>query len=154
MDTNTSPNTNTVFADESAMLRQLEAMGMPRQMLANLTPQQKQAMLAMTQSPEIQQRAQERVAHEEDWKQEKDYLWKNTRDDVFLKQPLGSATTNVVCDIQTNHLKISVDGNVVVDRELFQAVQTAECQWEIQGDTLVVSLRKAQAPLRWLTLYR
>ena len=75
-DTNNNNNNNTnaqgtVFANESAMMQQLQAMGMPKTMLANLTPQQRAAMLAMTASPEIQARAAERVAHEEDWKQAK-----------------------------------------------------------------------------------
>ena len=143
-----------VFENEAAMLKQLEAMGMPAQMLANLSPEQKQAMLAMTRSPEIQQRAQERVAHEEDWKSEKDYQWKNTRDDVFGRFTVKAAKTDVQCTIEAQRLCITVAGNEIVSKQLFQAVNVDESTWTVQGDTLLVSLRKAQAPMRWLSLFR
>lgn len=144
----------SVFDNEKAMLKQLEAMGMPPQMLANLTPEQKKAMFAMTQSPEIIAQAEERAAQEEPWKQENDYEWKNTRDDVFLKIKKGVVTKDVQCSIQKDHIKISSNGKVLVDRQLFQAVKVKESTWEVQGDTLAVSLRKEQAPMRWLSLYR
>lgn len=145
-----------VFENEAAMLKQLEAMGMPRQMLENLKPEQKKAMFAMAQSPEIIVKAQERVEHEEEWKQEKNYQWKNTRDDVFLK--LIGVTADVQCTIETDHIKIfskgGENGVVHVDRQLFQSVNVKESTWEVQGNALVVSLRKEQAPMRWLSLYR
>lgn len=138
------------------MLKQLEAMGMPRQMLQNLTEEQKQAMFAMVNSPEILAKAQERVAHEEEWKQEggaDGYEWKNSRDDVFVKFK-GVVPGNAQCDIAPDHLKISSDGKVLMDRQLFQTVNVEDSTWEVQGDILVVSLRKSQAPMRWLSLHR
>jgi hypothetical protein len=149
---------SNVFENEEAMLRQLEAMGMPRQMLANLTPDQKAAMFAMTVSPEIQQRAQERVAHEEDWKDEQNYQWKNTRDDVFAKfivKKQGSDVADVHCSIEPERLRISMgNANELVDRPLFQAVNVDESTWEVRDNILLVSLRKAQSPMRWLALFR
>ena len=142
----------SVFENEKAMLKQLEAMGMPPQMLANLTPEQKKAMFAMTQSPEIVARAQERVVHEEPWRQEADYEWKNTRDDVFLK--IKGVTGDVQCSIEKDHMKISMGDKVLVDRTLFQSVNVKESTWEVQGDTLAVSLRKEKSPMRWLSVYR
>ena len=142
----------SVFENEKAMLKQLEAMGMPPQMLANLTPEQKKAMFAMANNPETIAKAQERVTHEEDWKQEKDYEWKNTRDDVFVK--LKGVAGDVQCLIEKDHMKISSEGKVLADRQLFQSVNVKESTWEVQGDTLAVSLRKEKAPMRWLSLYR
>ena len=161
-----SDNAN-VFGNEQAMLQQLETMGMPRQMLQNLTDDQKKAMFAMTQSSDIQARAQERAAHEEDWKKvqgtgsQQGYEWKNTRDDVFVKiQGIDNDPKKVKCDIQPNHIKITSnkdedDANtVMMDLELFQTVNVKESSWEIRGDALAVCLRKEQAPMRWLSLHR
>ena len=142
----------SVFENEKAMLKQLEAMGMPKQMLENLTPEQKKAMFAMTQNPDIIAKAQERVVHEEDWRQEKGYQWKGTRDDVFLK--LKGVKGDVQCSIEKDHIKITLGGEVLVDRQLFQSVNVKESTWEVQGDTLAVSLRKEKAPMRWLSVYR
>ena len=142
----------SVFENEKAMLKQLEAMGMPPSMLANLTDQQKKAMFAMTQTKEINAMAQERAAHEEDWQAIKDYEWKNTRDDVFLK--LKGAFTDVQCFIEKEHIKILNDGQVLVDKELFQAVKVEESTWEVKGDTLAISLKKQISPMRWLSVYR
>lgn len=141
-----------VFENEAAMLVQLESMGMPREMIANLTPEQKQAMFAMTMSPEIQQRAQDRVAHEEDWKSEEGYQWKNTRDDVFVKVVVKEKDAR--CQIKSQHLKVTVGGKEVLSRPLFQVVNVERSTWAVQGDVLLVSLAKAQAPMRWLTLFR
>lgn len=175
-DKNSSNNNNaqgTVFANESAMMQQLQAMGMPAAMLANLTPQQRAAMLAMTASPEIQARATERVAHEDDWKQAKAsaggnnngyYQWKNTRDDVFVKLT-GLAGGRPVVVIEQERLLVSVNDRTIMDGPLFQAVNVQESTWRVvQGTdndetttsttTLVISLRKAVAPMRWLSLYR
>ena len=139
-------------------------MGMPAQMLANLTPQQKQAMLAMTQSPEIQARAQERVAHEEEWKQEEQgdgstsslstYQWKNTRDDVFVRYNLADSSSPPSVVLEPNRLEIAVGGKVLVNRQLFQSIHAKESTWKVQDGVLVICLRKAQAPMRWLTVYR
>lgn len=157
---NTSNNNaqGGVFANESAMMQQLQAMGMPAAMLASLTPQQRAAMLAMTASPEIQARAAERVANEEDWKQQDSYQWKNTRDDVFVKLT-GLTGGRPVVVIEERRLSISVNGQTVVDGPLFQAVNVQESTWRVvQGTdkdtTLVISLRKAVVPMRWLSLYR
>ena len=147
---------NKVFESEQAMLQQLEAMGMPRQMLQNLTDEQKKAMFAMTQSPQVQARAAERAAHEEDWKlvASEGYQWKNTRDDVFVKFQ-GITDGKVTCDIQPNHIKITTaDDKTLLDRQLFQTVNVTESSWEVKGDTLAVCLRKEQAPMRWLSLHR
>ena len=156
----------SVFDNEKAMLKQLEAMGMPPSMIQNLTPEQKKAMFAMAQSPEIIARAQERVQHEEDWKKENDYEWKNTRDDVFIKLLTNNATdkgtttttnnnsNNIQCSIEKDRIKISSGNTILVDRQLFQSVNVKESTWEIQGNTLAVSLRKEKAPMRWLSPYR
>ena len=101
----------SVFENEKAMMKQLEAMGMPKQMLENLTPEQKKAMFAMTQNPDIIAKAQERVVHEEDWRQEKGYEWKGTRDDVFLK--LKGVKGDVQCAIEKDHIKITSGGEVL-----------------------------------------
>ena len=164
---------NKVFGNKQAMIQQLEAMGMPRQMLQNLTEEQKKVMFAMTQSSEIQARAQERAAHEEEWKKvmvkgkidsQEEYEWKNTRDDVFVKIHGIDNKHKVKCDIQPNHIKIITnngddddnDNNAKIwmDLQLFQSVNVKESSWEVQGDTLAVCLRKAQAPMRWLSLHR
>jgi hypothetical protein len=141
-----------IFENEGAMLMQLESMGMPREMIANLTPEQKQAMLAMTNRPEIQQRAQERVAHEEDWKSEGDYQWKNTRDEVFAKFVIKE--NDVECQIESQHLRVKVGGTEIISRHLFQKVDVERSAWEVKGEELLISLAKAQAPMRWLTLFR
>jgi len=189
-----------VFSDEDEMMKQLQAMGMPRQMLENLTSKQKAAMFALTKSPEIQRRAEERVALDEEWKElEKvndktsrpnpadDTMWKNTRDDVFCKFTLTKSTAKkeqVQCIISSNHLKVvivtsnsesknsssskdfdddPIVAGVVVDRELFQTVDVDESTYKVEegdddgnGDALVivVSLRKKQIPMRWLTVFR
>jgi len=130
----------------------------------------------MTQSSEIQARAQERAAHEEEWKKgmtnsQEEYEWKNTRDDVFVKIHGIDNKHKVKCDIQPNHIKIITnnggggggdddddddDNNdkIWMDLQLFQSVNVKESSWEIQGNTLAVCLRKAQAPMRWLSLHR
>jgi len=196
-----APEASTnVFNDEDEMMKQLQAMGMPRQMLENLTSKQKAAMFALTKSPEIQRRAEERVALDEEWKElEKvndktsrpnpadDTMWKNTRDDVFCKFTLTKSTAKkeqVQCIISSNHLKVvivtsnsesknsssskdfdddPIVAGVVVDRELFQTVDVDESTYKVEegdddgnGDALVivVSLRKKQIPMRWLTVFR
>mmetsp|Transcript_20614 Transcript_20614/g.48887 ORF Transcript_20614/g.48887 Transcript_20614/m.48887 type:complete len:209 (+) Transcript_20614:144-770(+) len=187
-----APEASTnVFNDEDEMMKQLQAMGMPRQMLENLTSKQKAAMFALTKSPEIQRRAEERVALDEEWKElEKvndktsrpnpadDTMWKNTRDDVFCKFTLTKSTAKkeqVQCIISSNHLKVVIVNSssskdtrddqivaVVVDRELFQTVDPDESTYKVEegddgsGDALVivVSLRKKQIPMRWLTVFR
>mmetsp|Transcript_20615 Transcript_20615/g.48889 ORF Transcript_20615/g.48889 Transcript_20615/m.48889 type:complete len:229 (+) Transcript_20615:144-830(+) len=192
-----------VFSDEDEMMKQLQAMGMPRQMLENLTSKQKAAMFALTKSPEIQRRAEERVAHDEEWKELEnvnddkktsgpnfaadEIMWKNTRDDVFCKFTLTKSTAKkeqVQCIISSNHLKVvivtsnsesknsssskdfdddPIVAGVVVDRELFQTVDVDESTYKVEegdddgnGDALVivVSLRKKQIPMRWLTVFR
>lgn len=147
-----------VFADEQAMLTQLEVMGMPREMLRNLTEEQKKAMFAMTRSADVQARARERVSEEEDWQTvvapSSPYEWKNTRDDVFVR--VHGVTDRVTCDVQPNHLTITDgdDDGIIMDRQLFQTVNVKESSWQIQGGTLAVCLRKAQVPMRWLALHR
>ena len=224
------PNNNVVFNDEDEMMRQLQAMGMPRQMLENLTSKQKAAMFALTKSPEIQRRAEERVAHDEEWKElamnmgggdgggdnnnnkpsgeassgrpdpahggggTSSIMWKNTRDDVFCKFTLSKSTAKrkeqVQCNISSNHLQVVIlDGNnnstkrsskdtdgdddqsavVIVDHELFQSVDADESTYTVEekqdggngdgsgdgnGLVIVVSLRKKQIPMRWLTVFR
>jgi CS domain len=188
---NDNAKANAIFENEEAMIKQLQAMGMPRQMLENLTPQQKKAMFALTTTPEIQRRAEERVKHEDEWKKEKyggdgddgnvDIMWKNTRDDVFIKflGIIPSSSENmkeqqVQCIITPTHLKVVVpvadDGGgskekkkVVVDNDLFQTVIVDESTWKLEDDesdnntttrTLVVCLRKSHVPMRWLTVFR
>lgn len=142
-----------IFEDEKAMLKQLEAMGMPPAMLANLTDEQKKKMFAMTLVPEIISKAQERVVHEEEWKEGNGYQWKNSREDVFLRLKIEEKK-DVQCSLEENHMKILVGGNVVVDKQLFQAINKKESTWEVKGDVLAVALRKATAPMRWLAVFR
>ena len=106
-----------------------------------------------------------------------DYEWKNTRDDVFMKIQHNLVITEstvgrrIVCQIDKDHLRIwsvrsDFEGNfgdtnavVFVDRPLFQSVKVDESTWKVvpQDDghaMIVISLRKAQSPMRWLAPYR
>ena len=106
-----------------------------------------------------------------------DYEWKNTRDDVFMKiqQPLLVTQSTLgrksICRIEKDHLRIwstwsdfegnsdAIDNMDLVDRQLFQSVNVNESTWKVvpQDDgksMIVISLRKAQSPMRWLAPYR
>lgn len=122
-------------------------------MLATLTPDQKKTMFQMASSPDVIAKAQERVTEEGDWKQEKDYEFKNTRDYIFVKMK-GVCDGDVQCSIEQDHIKITSGGNVLVDRQLFQSVNVKDSTWEVQADTVAVALRKIKAPMRWISPYR
>ena len=162
----------------------VETMGMPKAMLDTLTTQQKTAMFEMSKSRAILTQAHERIDHEEGWKhchdKDKegnnayDYEWKNTRDDVFMKikppkhlPESAQGKTTILCKIQKDHLRIWTVWSeeawyavnvVLVDRQLFQSVNVNESTWKVAqddgNDMVVVSLRKAQIPMRWLAPYR
>mmetsp|Transcript_22246 Transcript_22246/g.38153 ORF Transcript_22246/g.38153 Transcript_22246/m.38153 type:complete len:154 (+) Transcript_22246:177-638(+) len=150
-----------IFSNEEAMLKQLEAMGMPPAMLANLTTEQKKQMFVMTSNPDVIAKAQERVVHEEDWKKENGYEWKNSRDDVFVKVQVSGGVNKDVekkgvikCTLEENHMRVAAGNHNIIDKDLFQAINVKESKWEVKGDTLVVALRKVRAPMRWLSVFR
>lgn len=159
-----------VFANEEAMMAQLRAMGMPPAMLANLTAEQKSQMFAMVSDPEVIARAQERVVHEDEWKEvapkesgggsalDGGYQWKNSRDDVFLKFRVGGKCTkkDVNCAFEEERVTVTVAGKCILEKQPFQPIDAKESTWELREEdgTLVVSLRKARAPMRWLSVFR
>ena len=92
-----------------------------------------------------------------------------------IQQPLLVTQSTLgrksICRIEKDHLRIwstwsdfegnsdAIDNMDLVDRQLFQSVNVNESTWKVvpQDDgksMIVISLRKAQSPMRWLAPYR
>mmetsp|Transcript_28012 Transcript_28012/g.39383 ORF Transcript_28012/g.39383 Transcript_28012/m.39383 type:complete len:228 (-) Transcript_28012:194-877(-) len=157
-------NSNAVFANESAMLERLKGMGMPPEMLANLTPSQKKTMFEMTQRQDIVDRAKQMAgvdgsSEEGEWKNSADglYSWQDSGNHVKLK--INSNVTdkkNAQCKITEESIEVTTthDNNTLLKGKLFQNINASESTWNLEHDgTISVNLKK-KSPMRWLMITR
>jgi hypothetical protein len=154
----------TIFQDEEAMMKQLVTMGMPPDMLKNLTPEQKKQMLEMTQRQDIIQRAKARegvVVRPTEFKEAAGglYSWRDLSESVELEVPCDAKEKkDVTVTIGEQFFVIAtVGGGTIVQGTLFQKVSVEGCTWEFgegaQAGKLMVTLAKAER-MRWLMVTR
>lgn len=159
--------TTAVFDDESAMLENLKAMGMPEDMLQNLTPQQKKTMFEMTQREDILQRARKLANIETEngefqTSSDGSYQWRDANDHLQLQLDCdgGIKTEDVDCKISETTLSLVVKGKSMLDGNLFQNVLPMTCKWALAPNkedsakqTMEIKLQKLK-PMRWLMVFR
>mmetsp|Transcript_5549 Transcript_5549/g.8477 ORF Transcript_5549/g.8477 Transcript_5549/m.8477 type:complete len:226 (-) Transcript_5549:210-887(-) len=155
---------NAVFENEAAMLERLKGMGMPPQMLANLTPSQKKTMFEMTQRQDIVDRAKQMAGvegskEEEEWKDSEDgqYAWQDAGSCVHLK--FNSNVTdkkNVQCKITEESIEVATtqDNKMFLQGELFQIINAKESTWDLEQDGAITVKLKKKSPMRWLMVTR
>jgi len=149
-----------VFGGEEEMLDHLKQMGMPSDMLQNLTPEQKQQMFEMTQRQTILERATKLAGVDAaavvELKEAEGYAWRDASDHVYLEVNCGN-TGKVKCKIDADQIEVvSADtpDRPVLRGTLFQNVLPQESKWEQLGDgILAITLQKA-SPMRWLMVLR
>lgn len=152
-----------VFMDEAALLEQLKLMGMPEQMLQNLTKEQKATMFTMSKRQDILQRAKKLAGvddNEDDKKNFQDcghYQWKDAVDHIFIKIPNASNCTaeNIDCQISASTLSVAIQGTNVLKGNFFQEVLPMVSKGELMEDNSVfgIKLQKVK-PMRWLMALR
>ena len=145
-----------VFRNEDEMMERLQTMGVPLEMLTSLTLEQKQAMMLMTQKPEVIERAKNTpgvMASSGELKEEADglYAWKDAKDHVYLE--VKNATPSTICVIGENKLQVTREGEMMLEGDLFQKVDCTKSLYEIRGEKLLVTLVKKKS-MRWLMVLR
>ena len=155
--TTTTTKQPQVFSNEDEMMERLKGMGMPSEMLTSLTLEQKQAMMLMTQKPEVIERAKNTpgvMANSGELKEEAGglYAWKDAKDHVYLE--VKNATPSTICVIGENKLQVMTgEAEMMLEGELFQEVDCTKSGYEIRGEKLLVTLVKKK-PMRWLMVLR
>mmetsp|Transcript_8963 Transcript_8963/g.14946 ORF Transcript_8963/g.14946 Transcript_8963/m.14946 type:complete len:214 (-) Transcript_8963:4-645(-) len=145
-----------VFANEAEMMARLKAMGMPAEMLTDLSPAQKKQMFEMTQRQGILERATEMAGVRSDalteLKNEGVYAWRDASDHVYLEVELNGKKPKVYIAAESIHIK--ADGATLLQGNLFQKVNARESKWEVKDDgKLAVTLKKVST-MRWLMVVR
>jgi hypothetical protein len=151
-----SAKVDPVFADEEEMMTRLKAMGMPAEMLKDLSPAQKKQMFEMTQRQAILERATKMAGVRADelteLKDEGAYAWRDASDHVYLEIDLKEEGQNPKVDITAESIHVKVNGATLLQGNLFQKVNAHDSKWEVRDDgKLAVTLMKA-AKMRWLML--
>mmetsp|Transcript_74978 Transcript_74978/g.150746 ORF Transcript_74978/g.150746 Transcript_74978/m.150746 type:complete len:224 (-) Transcript_74978:267-938(-) len=166
-----------VFAEEAEMLAQMRAMGMPEQMLANLTKEQKEKMFAMTRDKSIVAKASANVEAQKSGAEmgfegrSADgsavpapgglYSWADEKPLVRLEVecPVDTKKSDVKVAFKADSISVKVGALEVLNGPLFQDVDPAKCTWVLDlkpdtaGKILCITLTK-KAPMRWLQIIR
>jgi hypothetical protein len=146
-----------VFSGEEDMLEHLKRMGMPPEMLKNLTPSQKKTMLAMTQQQGILERARNAAGVDSlEEKELKDidgrYGWRDASDYVHIEVEGCDETSS--CKIENASISISSGKKEILKGSLFQTIDASKSNWEVSKDgKLTVTLKKV-GRMRWLMVTR
>jgi hypothetical protein len=152
-----SQPSDQVFSGEDDMLEHLKRMGMPPEMLKNLTPSQKKTMLDMTQQQDILERAKNAAGVDSlEEKELKDvdgrYGWRDASDYVHIEVKGCDETTS--CKIENASISISSGKKEILKGSLFQTIDAAQSNWEVSKDgKLTVTLKKV-GRMRWLMVTR
>lgn len=154
------PDAPPIFAGEDQMLEHLKKIGMPAQMLKDLTPAQKKQMLEMTQRQNILERATKLAGVDSsavaEMKDAGVFSWRDASDHVYLEVKCGDAK-EVKCKIETDSIEIfdgSDNNKTILKGDLFQSVIAKASTWETIGDgVLAITLKKASS-MRWLMVLR
>ena len=143
-----------VFKHESEMMAQLAQMGLSKDLIDNLSPEQRKRMMAMTSDPSVVAKARARVhasAAEESARAAAlgiqgrsadgsavpvpgtKYAWRDEKAQAVIEVecPEGTATADLDVTIAAERLSISVHGEVIVDGELFQSVDAEASSWAL-----------------------
>ena len=155
------PDAPPIFAGEDQMLEHLQKIGMPAEMLRDLTPAQKKEMLEMTQRQNILERATKLAGVNSSTVSEmKDagiYSWRDASDHVYLEVKCGDAK-QVKCKIETDSIEIFDDSDnnrkSILKGTLFQSVIAKASTWETNGDGVLAITLKKVSSMRWLMVLR
>lgn len=146
-----------IFEGEDEMMEHLKRMGMPPEMLKNLTSSQKKTMFEMTQRQNIIERAK-KAAGIDDSSNEKFvtvgddlYSWRDGTDHVYIQ--VSNCDDAITCKIEHDAIHIAKNEKDVMNGKLFQTVIVDESTWEVKDGTLSVVLKKA-TNMRWLLVTR
>jgi len=149
-----------IFAGEDEMMAHLQTMGMPAQMLQDLTPAQKQQMLEMTQRQSIVERATKLsgvtdAAPAMELKDAGVYSWRDASDHVYLEVRCGGdAKDDVQCKIEMDSIDIAQGNTTILAGKFFQNVLPKESKWEMVGDGKLAITLKKMSQMRWLMVLR
>jgi hypothetical protein len=146
-----------IFGGEEGMIEHLKKMGMPAQMVNDLTPAQKKQMLEMTQRQNILERATKLAgvdaAASNELKDAGVYSWRDASDHVYLEVKCGDAK-DVTCKIEMDSIEICDGDTQILKGKFFQTILARESKWEKLGDgKLAITLKKV-SPMRWLMALR
>jgi hypothetical protein len=165
-----------IFEGEEAMMETLKGMGMPPDMLLNLTPEQKTQMFQMTQQQDIVQRAMKlaNVNHQTTPTELKEaanglYSWSDRGEHVYMEIPCYNSADederkkNVSCKIEATSIWVGrttatstadddddTPKQTILQGTLFQTVIPTESKWELRNDGVLQVTMKKVSPMRWL----
>jgi hypothetical protein len=149
-----------VFSGEKEMIERLKAMGMPPQMLKDLTPEQKKQMFEMTQRQDIIERAKQAAGIDDSASEEMKegagglYSWRDASDHVYIEVKVSPEEEEKCnCEITPDGISIVIGEKKILQGSLFQKVNPKDCKSEIKDGKLSVTLVKA-AKMRWLMITR
>mmetsp|Transcript_12819 Transcript_12819/g.26178 ORF Transcript_12819/g.26178 Transcript_12819/m.26178 type:complete len:233 (-) Transcript_12819:131-829(-) len=82
------------------------------------------------------------------------YEWEQTLEevDIFIRPPPGVSSKEIICDIQTNHVKVGIQGasQLYMDEKLGGPVVKGESYWMMEDGVLHINLQKAKCGEAWM----
>ena len=157
------PAAAAVFDNEDEMMKKLEAMGMPPQMLVDLSPAQKKQMFEMTQRQGIVERARKMAGVTEAPTELKKaagglYSWRDASDHVYLEIKTDAAAKDVKCKIEETSIRVSSGSSdkstIILEGNLFQRVIASQSKWHLREDGIMAIELKKVSAMRWLMVIR
>lgn len=169
---------DVVFEKEADMIAAMKAMGMPADMIKNLTPEQKKALLKMTANPDVIARAEERVKQSNaafptnigfegksaDGKAAPvpsgKYSWLDGKSvaSVEIPCPLDVDKKDITVTLEKDSIIVKVGNDVVLDGPLFQTINKAKSTWnfinEDKDDRILCVKLEKEKPMRWVQILR
>jgi hypothetical protein len=162
------------------MLAAMANMGMSPEVIKNLTPAQRKAILEMSTNPDVISRAEARVQQSNAASTANNlgfqgrsangeavsapcgkYSWLDEKTTAYVEVPcpteIGKKEITVTLEKESVYVKVGQD--VILDGPLFQHINKAESTWSFtnkgkdQSRVLSINLEK-EKPMRWLQVLR